>query len=256
MESRVAVGRTTSLTAAPRDALNLALRGRRFATYPSAGIPSCIETASRLDPCLAGARLLWAIPADECTTDEIGAMTAFLGGGGRIGFLGEWYGFAGARDASISAALAALGGHVAIQSSHKDDGYPHYAYRSNGKIAEDPFTDLVNSMVYGLFSPAKALVLGEDGSSVLLAYEPIGSGIVFVMADQSPWDLDPYSSGTDNRTLFTNMLLAPEPVGTGAAALDGLITVGLARRRAAPRTYTFGTRAGSGGQPSARRATR
>jgi hypothetical protein len=184
-----------------------------------------------------GAKLLWALPADDFTVDEMATLSAFLNGGGRIGFLGEWYGVAGARNGSINAAVATLGGHISIDSTYADNGYPHYAYRSNGKILDDPFTVGVNSVVYGLFSPlslsggAKALVLGEDGSSVLLAREDIGAGKIFVMADQAPWDLDPYSAGTDTRTLLANILIVPEPATMTLMLAGGLVLI--RRRRAA-----------------------
>jgi len=82
--------------------------------------------------------------------------------------------------------------------------------------------------VYGIFSPlsisdsAKALVLGEDGSSIMLAYENIGAGTVFVMGGQSAWDLDTYFAGKDNRTLFTNILTVPEPATLMLLAVGGL----------------------------------
>ena len=126
------------------------------------------------DASLAGSRLLWALPANDFTTEELDAMAAFLAGGGRIGFLGEWYGFATARDVSITGAVASLGGHMSIATYFADGSYPFYAYRADGRIADDPFTDGVSSFVYGAFSPlavaepAKPLVFGQDGVSVLL----------------------------------------------------------------------------------------
>lgn len=186
---------------------------------------------------LAGAQLFWALPADDFTPDEIEAMASFLAGGGRIAFLGEWYGFAGPRDASINGAVAALGGHIEIATTYADSGYPHYALRSNGRIVEDAFTAGVDSVVYGLFSPlglggsAVALIFGEDGTSVLLAYEPVGAGLLVVMADQNPWDLDPYSAGTDTRVLFTNLLTAPEPAHASVVALGALLLFHRGTRR-------------------------
>jgi hypothetical protein len=122
---------------------------------------------------LAGGKLLWVVPADSFTSTEINALASFLNGGGRIGFLGEWYGFATARDDSINAAIAALGGHISINTNFVDSG-TQYAYRSNGQILSDPFTNNVNSFVYGAFSPlnlsasATALILGQDKNNVLL----------------------------------------------------------------------------------------
>ena len=49
------------------------------------------------------------------------------------------------------------------------------------------------------------------------------------MADQSPWDLDPYSAGTDNRVLFTN-ILTPEPAFAALAALAALGCLRLRQR--------------------------
>jgi hypothetical protein len=170
---------------------------------------------------LVGGRLLWVIPAHNFTPSEISVMASFLNSGGRIGFLGGWYGFFTARDDSINAAIASLGGHISINTNYVDNGYPHYVYRSNDQILSDPLTNTVNLFVYGIFSPlslsgsAKALVLGQDGSSVLLAYEIIGAGTVFVMSSQSAWDLDYAAAGTDNRALFINMLYAD----TGASPL-------------------------------------
>jgi hypothetical protein len=182
---------------------------------------------------LVGGRLLWLIPADSFTLSEISVMASFLNSGGRIGFLGAWYGFATARDDSINAAISSLGGHISINTNFADNGYPHYAYRSNDRILSDPLTNGVDSFVYGPFSPlslsasAKALVLGEDGSSVVLAYERIGAGTVFVMTSQSAWDLDPFSAGTGNRDLFRNMLYTDMNTSPLYAEFtgDGLYTV-------------------------------
>jgi opacity protein-like surface antigen len=100
---------------------------------------------------IAGGRLLWLIPADGFTSSEISVMSSFLNSGGRIGFLGAWYGFATARDDSINAAISSLGGHISINTNYVDNGYPHYAYRSNDRILSDPLTNGVDSFVYGIF---------------------------------------------------------------------------------------------------------
>ena len=79
---------------------------------------------------------------------------------------------------------------------------------------------------------AQALMLGVDLSYVMMGYQNVGGGSVFVITDQNVWD-NVYSPGNDNKVMFKNLLLGdvgpptptvPEPtslilLGTGLAGI-------------------------------------
>jgi hypothetical protein len=110
---------------------------------------------------------------------------------------------------------------------------------TGGKILDHPLTEGVNTYNYAAFAPltvggdAQTLMLGSDLTSVMMAYENIGAGSIFLITDQNVWD-NVNSPSNDNARMFKNLLSAdtgappppseqvPEP-----ASVLGLLAFGL-----------------------------
>jgi hypothetical protein len=201
------------------------------------GVSSTILSGTLDTNDLTGISLLWAVqPADSYTAAELNKMQTFLAGGGRIAFMGEHGSFAPDENARITAAIAALGGHITINVDFPDSGF-HDATVANGQILSHPLTQGVNTYNYACFASlnlsgaAQKLMLGTNLSDIMMAYENIGDGSVFVITDQNVWD-NVYASTNDNKVMFENLLLAqthPVPIpaavwllGSGLLGLIGL----------------------------------
>lgn len=196
---------------------------------------------------LTGVNLLWATqPADAYTPAELIAMQSFLAAGGRIAFMGEHGAFGAAQNTRINTALGVLGSTISINNVILDSGF-RSASVGDGQILAHPLTTGVNTYQYAAFAPltlggsAVALMLGEDkylgNPSVMMAYQNIGAGSIFLITDQNVWDNGPnWAGGFNNATMFENLLVGntqvPEP---GSIALLSLGVAGLfaARRRKA-----------------------
>jgi hypothetical protein len=209
-----------------------------YNTLPDVSSSTLGGTLDTVD--LTGISLLWAVqPADSYTAAEISTMQSFLAGGGRIAFMGEHGNYAPAENARITAAIAALGGHISINTDYPDAGYRD-ATRANGQILDHPLTAGVNTYNYACFAslnlsgPAQKLMLGSNLSDVMMAYENIGDGSIFVITDQNVWD-NVYATNNDNKVMFENLLLAqthPIPIPAAAWLLgSGLVGIlGLRRK--------------------------
>ncbi|MDQ7839037.1 MAG: PEP-CTERM sorting domain-containing protein [Thermodesulfobacteriota bacterium] len=189
---------------------------------------------------LSGVDLLWAVqPSDSYTAAELSTMATFLSGGGRIAFMGEHGGYAPNENDRISAALSYLGSGMSIINLWPDGGF-HNATVGNGQILPHTLTAGVNTYNYACFAPlamggaSQVLMLGTNLSDVMMGYENIGLGSIFLITDQNVWD-NVYSSSNDNNIMFENLLLAktgaepiPEPCtmilfGTGIVGAAGIL---------------------------------
>jgi len=80
------------------------------------------------------------------------------------------------------------------------------------------------------------LMLGEESylgnPSVMMAYQNIGAGSIFLITDQNVWDNSPtWSGGFNNATMFENLLsgnTGAPPVNVPEPASLALIGIGLA----------------------------
>jgi len=203
------------------------------------GVSSTVLSGTLDTVDLTGIKLLWAVqPADSYTAAEINTMSTFLANGGRIAFMGEHGQYAPNENARITAAIADLGGHISINTDYPDPGF-HDATVANGQILSHSLTQGVNTYNYACFASlnisgaAEKLMLGSNLSDVMMAYENIGAGSIFLITDQNVWD-NVSASTNDNKVMFENLLLAethtnPVPVpaaiwflGPGLAGIIGL----------------------------------
>lgn len=217
-----------------------------------AGHSSSIATGTLDTVSLAGVNLLWATqPGNAYTVAELSTMSNFLAGGGRIAFMGEHGTFGPSQNSWINDALAFLGSTIAINNVIVDSGF-RSASVGDGQILSHALTTGVDKYEYAAFAPltisgtAEALMLGEESfngaSSVMMAYQNIGPGSVFLITDQNVWDNAPknWSGNFDNGRMFENLLSgntgAPpvnaNPVSEPASfALLGIGLMGLAAAR-------------------------
>ena len=167
--------------------------------------------ASLSDATLSGVDLLWAVqPADSYSAGELNAMSNYIAGGGRIAFMGEHGSFLPNENNRINAALASLGSTMSIVNQTIDTGF-RFATRGDGQILDDPLLDGVNTYEYAAFAPlemganGKALMLGEALDTVMMGFENVGPGSIFLITDQNVWDRVGQPQN-DNATMFENLI--------------------------------------------------
>lgn len=207
------------------------------------GHSSTIITGTLDSNNLSGVALLWVIQPPTLTDAEINTLAAFLAGGGRIAFMGEHGGdgFRAVENDNISAAVAALGGHMEIMNYNALDGGYHIASKVNGQILEHTLTEGVDTYEYAAFAPliivsppAQRLMLGTDLTSVMMAYENVGPGSIFMITDQNVLN---FTGDVDNDVMFANLLeavtgavpveMVPVPVMSSWAIITLIMLLGM-----------------------------
>lgn len=247
------LGMTLASTAAVAASRNVAVYGDRFPLPTISNFydgladthAAVIDTLSTAN--LSGVQLLWAVqPGSDYSTNDISVMKGFMNTGGRIAFLGEHGTYAPMEDARIATGVTKLGGSIGINVDFPDAGF-HDATVGNGQILANPLTAGVNTYNYACFASlvlggnAQALMVGTDHNQVMMAYQTVGAGSIFLITDQNVWD-NVQSTGNDNKVMFENLLAAnvvpsvptsvPEPESF-AMLLAGLGLVSAVARRKA-----------------------
>ncbi len=162
---------------------------------------------------LAGVDLLWATqPSDSYSAAEVAAMSSFLSGGGRIAFMGEHGTFGASQNTRINAALSSLGSTMSINNLLVDRNRRE-ATVADGQILSHPLLNGVNTYDYAAFAPLTmgangiALMVGEDNASdIMMGFENVGAGSIFLITDQNVWDNGNNPFDNDNAILFENLL--------------------------------------------------
>ncbi|WP_310488747.1 PEP-CTERM sorting domain-containing protein [Chamaesiphon sp. VAR_69_metabat_338] len=214
-------------------------------TVNGEAVSSSILTGTLDTNNLSNLNLLWMVqPANSYTNSEIQSLSTFLAGGGRIAFMGEHGSISPDENNRITTAIASLGGNISIDNTVVD-GYYRDAKRSNGQILDNPLTEGVNTYNYAAFAPlnisgsAIALMKGQDNpSDVMMAYQNIGAGSIFVITDQNVWDNVGMKSTNDNARLFTNLLGAntgaptsvPEPFTIVGTLIGGTVAMRMRKK--------------------------
>lgn len=222
--------------------------------YSGIGHTSSVVTGQLNTIDLTGVNLLWAVqPADSYTALEISTMQDYLNAGGRIAFMGEHGGFAPNENNRINAALTALGSTIQIVNLAPDAGF-RSASVIDGQILANPLTAGVLTYEYACFAPlvlsgtAEALMRGEDDpNQIMMAYQVVGNGSIFLITDQNVWDSSPNWGSFDNARMFENLVSAnvpglppingavPEPSTYGMIGAGALVAAVMYRRRKANR---------------------
>lgn len=223
---------------------NPALNGQINSFYNTlSGTTSTLATGTLDTVDLTGVNLLWAIqPTATYTNAEVNAMAAYLATGGRLAFMGEHGTFMPSENNRINAALAALGSSLSIVNQIHDPSF-RTASVGDGQILAHPLTAGVNSYRYAAYAPLTlgsggvALMIGEDQPSIMMAYQNVGGGSIFLISDQNVFDAAALGdvAGNDNHQMFANLLDAPtsevpEP-SSYALLISGGVAIYVARRK-------------------------
>ena len=172
---------------------------------------------------LTGVDLLWVVqPAVALTTPENAHLVTFLAGGGRIAYMAEHCTYDPPMNANINASLTAVGSNILIACGTTQDNGFQTASKANNQILDHPLTDGVDTYEYAAFAPlslggsAQTLMVGKDLTSIMMGFENLGAGSIFLITDQNVLNFD----GTyDNDMMFQNLLIGitgappPQPVG-------------------------------------------
>ena len=163
-------------------------------------------------------------------------MQSYMNGGGRIAFMGEHGVYAPNENNRIAAGIAGLGGHISIINDYPDAGVRD-ATKLDGQIKVHPLTNGVNIYNYACFAPLQftgagpvTLMTGEEHpTDIMMGFENIGAGSIFLITDQNVWD-NVYSASNDNDVMFLNLISASTAVplpstvyllGSGLLSLAG-----------------------------------
>ena len=211
--------------------------------YDSLADHNSTLVAGQLDTIdLSDTDLFWAVqPGDDYTSLELDAMSDYLSLGGRIAFMGEHGTITPDENNRINTALAFLGSTISINNVVLDGGF-RQASISDGQILTNPLTTGVDTYEYAAFAPltvgtgADSLMLGEElfngEPSVMMAFQNIGAGSIFLITDQNVFDNwnTNWGGNFDNGRMFENLVSASTgapPVETSSPSILALFALSI-----------------------------
>lgn len=161
-------------------------------------------------PDLSAYSMVFAIlPERTLNSTEIKNLKDLLDKGGRIVWVGEHSGYVSMNNV-ITAAVAALGGHLSIQPLllDKNSTYLPGTHINMSSPIMKGVTRLYGNAVSGINIGGDATILvkmHDDTTKILMAQEKIGKGDIIAWADINQWDkINDASFGT--ATFFRNLL--------------------------------------------------
>lgn len=177
-------------------------------------------------------------PTTALSTSQLATIDAYVNGGGRLLLNTEYVGYSPAAIAAANSLLASLGSTIVNQSTSSNGGF-----HDTSDIVANPFTAGVSSINYAATSSltgGTALVFGNpvtDLGQEFIAYQAIGAGDVFVIADSNTADNISSTTTNNNGVLYCNFgglscaataPAVPEPstltmIGTGLFGLAGIV---------------------------------
>ena len=184
------------------------------------------------------------------TPAQVAAIDSYVSGGGRLLINSDYFGCCAASITEANRILTSLGSSIVNLPTSSNAAEHHTA-----DIVANPFTTGVHDVEYAATSSltgGTALVYGNpvtDTGAEFVAYQQIGSGYVFIIADSNTADEINLTGENDNGILYCNFgglscaaaqTPVPEP---GSIMLVGTRLVGVAkfwrRRGARTRTTSF-----------------
>lgn len=175
-----------------------------------------------------GSKLLVLTLFNTLGSSQLSALDSFVNGGGRLVLNSDGQYFENYQS-NVNAVLSSLGSSMVNVDGAYDSGY-----HTTTNIVPNPFTAGVSSVLYGYTSQiagGTGLVLGLSGQT-FIAYQAIGSGYVFAIADSNTGD-GLGQSQYGNNQLYLNFLngtsgTTPEPgtlvmFGSGIIGLAGML---------------------------------
>jgi hypothetical protein len=189
---------------------------------------------------IAGANfVIMSAPNFALSPVQLTALDNYVNGGGRLLTNSEWYPTFSTEITETNAILAALGSSIFNQNTASNVGF-----HDTSDILSNPFTAGVGDVNYADTSSLTGgtpLVFGNpvtDLGQEFIAYEAIGSGDVFVIADSNTATNINFTATNNNGLLYCNFgglscastTLVPEPTSLFPLGF-GLAGLGVARRR-------------------------
>jgi VCBS repeat-containing protein len=148
---------------------------------------------------------------NQMSQDEIDSISAYLDKGGRILFVAENPGATPDSNATITDAIARLGGSISILDTYSSDGLSDNTGSNknlnNSQILAGVTTfNHVATAQLQIDSALSQAIIVNDTNKIVMAEQAILNGRITIIADQNWLDAQ-YMAGNDNETVLKNMAI-------------------------------------------------